>query len=175
MSTRSFTSNLIINCLRAALVLALVGAGWAIYRTLPPGASIATNGAGSRTTLVIFLRRPFDESAETPLSVPVELYPVDVAAMRREFFDPDNRRAERRTGMRFDDFLARRMAGRPPVATRFDEHGQTMVTIAPGKWWVHATLTGAQNLEWRVPVNVSGREQSIELTPANAYARTESF
>ncbi len=157
-------------------MLALVGAGWTLYRKLPPGQSLTTlNGAGNRTALMIVLRRPLDENIETSLSVPVELYSVDVAAVRREFFDPDNRRAERRTGMRFEDFLSRRMAGRPPINARFDERGQTTVSVAPGTWWIHATLGGAQNLEWRLPVNISGHEQTIELTSANAYARTESF
>jgi len=161
-----------VNCLRVALVVALVGAGWALYRKLPDGGSLPTNGAGGQTSVSIVLRRPPDDAAAaTALNVPVELYSVDVAAVRREFFDPDNRRA----GLRFETFLSQRMKGRPPVAAQLDAKGRTIVTVAPGKWWIHATLNSAQSLEWRLPVNVSGQKLTIELTPANAYTRTESF
>jgi hypothetical protein len=167
-----FTGSVIVNCLRAMLVLALVGAGWTLYHKLPNGASSETsNGAGAQTTLVILLRRPSDAAADLPLNTSVEIYPVDVAAVRREFFDPDNRRA----GMRFEQFLSKRMKGRPPVTAQFDGRGQTSVKIAPGKWWIHATLGSTQSLEWRLPVNVSGRQQTVELTAENAYARAESF
>ncbi len=171
VSTPSFTSKVVINCLRVALVLALVGAGWTLYRKLPVGQSLQTNEAGGQTILSIVLRRPPDEDAATPLNMPVELYPVDVAAVRREFSDPDTHRA----GLRFETFLSQRMKGRTPVAAQLDEQGHTTISVAPGKWWIHTTLSGAQSLEWRLPANVSGQKLTIELTPANAYARTESF
>ncbi len=173
VSTRSFKSNIVIHCLRVALVVALVGAGWALYRKLPDGGSLPTmNNVGGQTSVSIMLRPPPDEdAAETALNVHVELYSVDVAAVRREFFDPDNHRA----GLRFETFLTQRMKKRPPVAAQLDAKGSTTLTIAPGKWWIHATLNGAQSLEWRLPVNVTGQKLTIELTPANAYTRTESF
>ncbi len=153
--------------------MALVSAGWALYRKLPGGDALPpTNGAGGQTSVSIVLRRPPDEdAAKIALNVPVELYSVDVAAVRREFFDPDNRRA----GLRFETFLSQRMKKRPPVAAQLDAKGRAIVTVAPGKWWVHATLGGAQSLEWRLPVNITGQKLTIELTPANAYTRTESF
>ncbi len=173
MNTRSFKSNVVIHCLRVALVVALVGAGWALYRKLPDGGSLPTmNGAGGQTSVSIMLRpAPSEDAAATALNVPVELYSVDVAAVRREFFDPDNRRA----GLRFETFLSQRMKGRPPVAAQLDATGHTTLSVAPGKWWIHATLIGAQSLEWRLPVNITGQRLTIELTPANAYTRTESF
>ena len=67
------------------------------------------------------------------------------------------------------------MHGMRSVEARLDEHGQATVKLAPGKWWIHATLIGAQNTEWHLPINVAGRQQTIELTPENAYARTKSF
>ncbi len=162
-----------VNCLRVALVVALVGAGWALYRKLPDGGALpTTNNAGGQTSVSIVLRRPPDEdAANIALNVPVELYSVDVAAVRREFFDPDNRRA----GVRFETFLSQRMKKRPPVAAQLDVKGHTIVAVAPGKWWIHATLNGTQSLEWRLPVNVTGQTLTIELTSANAYTRTESF
>ena len=67
------------------------------------------------------------------------------------------------------------MRGRVPIKARLDQTGQATLTVPPGKWWIHATLAGTLNVEWRLPVNVAGRKQTAELTPENAYARTKSF
>jgi hypothetical protein len=172
---RSLSYNLVVNALRVALVAVIFVAGWSIYRRLPTGSSTSQpNGAGTTTTLQIVLQ-PSADDASGGLSIPVELYPIDVAAARREFFDPDNSRSERRTGMRFDDFLKRRMRGRQPVEARLDQKGQATVTVTPGKWWIHATLNGSYSIEWRLPISIYGRKQTIELTSDNAYARTKSF
>ena len=172
MNQQSPLHGVIAGLLRVALVAALVGAGWSIYRKLPQnGSTTAINGAGAgatETALLIVLRRsPEDDAAA--VNIPVELYSIDIRSARNEFF------SERRAGMRFDDFLAQRMKERPPVTARLDEHGQTTVMVMPGKWWIHAVLVGAQNVEWHLPVNVAGRQQTVELTPENAYARTKSF
>lgn len=103
------------------------------------------------------------------LDIPIEIYPVDIVAVRHEYF------TERRAGKRFDDFLSERMKGRTPVTARLDRQGQTSVVISPGTWWVHAVLSGEEDLEWRLPINVSGPKQVIELTSQNAYGRTKSF
>jgi hypothetical protein len=158
---------LLVNALRVALVAALFGAVWTIYRRLPQDAD-AGSSASRQTTLRIILRR--DALGDTQIAdTPVELYSVDVAAARREFED------ERRYGQRFEDFVTRRMGARQPVSTKLDRDGEAFVSLAPGRWWVHATLAGADELSWRLPVNVAGREQTIELTPDNAYTRTKSF
>ena len=162
--------NIFTGLLRAALLAALIGAGWNIYRNMPGGELGAGGAAGaqSATALQIVLRRaPTDQDA--PMDIPVELYSIDVAALRREYG------SEPRPGMRFDDFLARRMKSHPPVTSRLDRGGQTTVMIAPGKWWIRALLSGEQNVEWRLPVEVAGRRQTVELTPENAYARMKSF
>jgi hypothetical protein len=164
--------NIFAGILRAALVASLIGAGWNIYRNLPGGELAGGGGAGagaqSETALQIVLRRgPTDTSA--PMDIPVELYSIDVAALRREYG------SEPRPGMRFDDFLARRLKSHPPVTSRLDRGGQATVMIAPGKWWIHALLYGEQNVEWRLPVEVAGRRQTVELTSENAYARMKSF
>jgi hypothetical protein len=161
------TRILIVNALRVALVAALFGAVWTIYRQLPQDEDSGAS-ASRRTTLKIIIR-PDAISDARIADTPVELYPVDVAAARREFED------ERRYGQRFEDFVTRRMGERQPVAARLDRDGQAIVAIAPGRWWVHATLAGADELSWRLPVNVAGREQTVELTPDNAYTRTKSF
>lgn len=166
---------LVIVVLRVALIAALIAAGWSVYRRLPHDASAgaATDGAANTTTtttaLLIILRVAPGELAATK-NTPVEIYSIDIAAARREFI------SEPHPGLRFDDFLARRMNGRTVVKTQLDNTGRATVAVTPGKWWIHATFNaGEQSLEWRLPVNVTGQRETIELTPGNAYARTKSF
>jgi hypothetical protein len=157
--------RVLILVLRVALVVALGGAGWLIYRQLP-----ATSGAVEdlRTTnLQIVLQQP--DNGGPALDVQVSLYPVNVVAVRHEFF------SEPRAGKRFDDFLKERMKGRSPVSTRLDKQGHGAVVLAPGSWWLHAKLSGDEEIEWRLPVTIIGAKQVIELTPQNAYTRSRTF
>jgi hypothetical protein len=154
--------------LRAGLVLGLFWAGWLVYHKLPHSDSNSGESSPRDTTLQLVLR-PSPEIGSGALDIPIELYPVDVVAVRHEYF------TERRAGKRFDDFLNERMNGRKPVNVTLDRQGQTSVAISPGNWWVHANLSGEQDLEWRLPISVSGLRQTIELTPQNAYTRTKSF
>jgi hypothetical protein len=94
---------------------------------------------------------------------------VDIIAVRHEFF------TEPRPGKPFDAFLKERMKGRTPINAHLDKEGQGSVTLAPGSWWLHATLSGDEQLEWRLPVTVTGTKQVIELTPQNAYTRSKTF
>ena len=103
------------------------------------------------------------------LEIPIELYPVDIVSVRDEYF------TERRAGKRFDDFMNERMKGRNTVTAKLDQQGQTSLLINPGNWWLHALLTGEEQLEWRLPIKVSGRRQTVELTSQNVYTRTRSF
>lgn len=153
--------------LQVALILLLVGAGWAIYRQLPASASDVKSDHRT-TTLQIVIRQP-PESVGPGLDVPVSLYPVDIVAVRHEFF------TEPRAGKRFEDFLKERMKGRSPINARLDKQGTGAVSLAPGSWWLHATLSGDEQLEWRLPVTVGGSKQTIELTPQNAYTRSKTF
>ena len=159
--------------LRAALIVALAAAGWGVYRGLPADES-ADSDTGARgretTTLRIVLRRPPDYPAADRQKVSVQLYSINVEAARSEYV------SERRPGVRFEEFVTRRMAGREPVAAEFDERGETTVRIPQGRWWVHATLEGPdEELTWRLPVNVAGREKTVELDIDNAYTRAKSF
>lgn len=157
--------RLVILALRVALVAGLFGAGWLVYSELPANSSPAQD---LRTTNVqIVLRQP--DNGGPALNLPVSLYPVDVVAVRHEFF------TEPRTGKRFEDFLKERMKGRSPVSMKLDKQGQGSVMLAPGTWWLHAMLPGDEQLEWRLPVTVVGAKQIVELTPQNAYTRSKSF
>ena len=158
--------GLIILVLQAGLVFVLVGAGWLIYHRLPE--STAQIDSAQRTTLQILIKQTPDGVGQG-LDVAVSLYPVDIIAVRHEFF------TETRPGKRFEDFLKERMKGRAPVNARLDKQGSGSVSLAPGSWWLHATLSGDEQLEWRLPVTVTGTKQVIELTPQNAYTRSKTF
>jgi hypothetical protein len=168
VKTTSLSYNLLTLLLRAVLVAGLLVSGWLIYSKLPHQNSPNLNALNAETTLQIVLRPPVDNSSDS-LDISVELYPFDIVAARHEFF------AEPRAGKRFDDFLKERMKGRAPVAARLDKQGQTSVVVSPGTWWLHAQLSGEENLEWRLPLNVAGSKQTVELTPQNIYTRTRSF
>ena len=159
--------GLLILALQVALIVLLVGAGWYIYRRLPENAGEARTSQAT-TQLQIFIRQTPD-SVGPALDVDVSLYPVDIVAVRNEFF------TEPPKGKRFEDFLKERMKGRKPINTHLDKQGQGAVMLAPGSWLLYVTLSGDEQLEWRLPVTVTGTKQVIELTPQNAYTRSKTF
>ncbi len=168
MITPDIIFRLVTLVLQAALVLGLFSAGWLIYRKLPTQVANPTEERESNA-LIQLVMRPASQRAGVALDVPVEFYPVDIVAVHHEYF------TERRAGKRFDDFLTERMNGRRPVTARLDQSGRALVTVSPGNWWVHAALAGEEDLEWRLPVSITGPKQTIELTLQNAYTRTKSF
>lgn len=160
--------------LRVALVGALAAAGLGVYRSLPhdadAGPVAARRGPAAAAALRIRLRAtPGQTQQVAAAKIPVQLYPINMAAARSEYD------SERRPGVRFEDFATRLMGDRQPVTAELDEHGEAVVAVAPGRWWVHATLGGAREVTWRLPVNVTGRDKTVELTPENAYARAKEF
>ena len=159
--------GLVILVLQVLLIAVLVGGGWTIYRRLPANAADEQSERGT-TTLQIVIRQP-PETVGPALDAAVRLYPVDMVAVRNEFF------TEPRAGKRFDDFLKERMKGRSPIDARLDKQGQGAVVLSAGSWWLHATLSGDEQLEWRLPVTVTGPKQTVELTPQNAYTRSKTF
>ncbi len=168
MTTPGIIFRLVTLVLQAALVLGLFSAGWLIYRRLPTHIANST-GERASDALIELIMRSAPKMGAAALNVTVEFYPVDIVAVHHEYF------TERRAGKRFDDFLTERMNGRRPITARLDQSGRALVTISPGNWWVHAALTGEEDLEWRLPVSIAGPKQTIELTPQNAYTRTKSF
>ena len=168
MKTTSFWYSLLTVVLRAGLVVALLLSGWIIYSKLPHQKFTEQQVTNAQTTLQIVLRAPELNSSDA-LDIAVELYPFDIVAARHEYF------TERRAGKRFDDFLNERMKGRERVAARLNTQGTTTVVVNSGVWWLHAQLPGEENLEWRLPLDVAGSKQTVELTPQNIYTRTRSF
>jgi hypothetical protein len=155
--------------LGAVLVGALFLAGWNGYRRLPADGSqarIEANDTNAHSEVIIILR-----SDATPVNMQVELYPIDFAAAQRDYS------AAVRPGKTFDDFLAQRIKGLVPARAQLDNNGRAVTKLSEGNWWLRATATlpGGEKIEWRLPVKVSGRGQTIELTTENVYERTKTF
>ena len=168
VNSQSIFYRVLALLVRAALLVTLAGAGWIVYQRLPASDSARDTNAAGQTTVQIILRRSSDIQA-TAIDIPIEMSPVDIVAVRHEFF------VEPRAGQRFDEFLHDRMNGRSEVKTRLDGQGRASVLVPPGNWWLHAVLPGEVDLEWRLPITISGNRQTIELTLENAYTRSKSF
>jgi hypothetical protein len=171
--THGRVRNFVAIVLRIALIVALASAVWVVYRKLPQderlGAGAGVEDQRGGAILHIRLRRAeigFHVSAE---KIPILLYPINMTAARNEFD------SERRPGQRFEEFVTRLMGDRQPLAAELDERGEAAIAVPYGKWWIHATVDGERELTWRLPINVTGREKLVELTPENAYTRAKKF
>ena len=155
-----------------ALVAALGGAVWSVYRRLPEDERASARPArGTQRTNVLRLRLR-REGVGFPVSakkVPVQLYPINMTAARNEYD------SEPRHGQRFEEFATRLMGGRQKIDAELDEGGEAAVNVPPGRWWIHAEIGGERELAWRLPVEVAGREKTVELTKENAYLRAKRF
>lgn len=167
------TENRIISVIKiflgAALLVSLFAAGWNVYRRLPAdGSRPESFDANANSVVTIVLR---NDSAANSINVQVEIYPLDYASAQRDFS------AVLRPGKNFDDFLAQRIKGLLPVRPQLDANGRAVAKLSEGNWWIRATtaLTGGERIEWRLPIKVLGRGQTVELTLENAYERTKTF
>ena len=114
MNSQRITYRLTALILRAALVAALAGAVWVVYKRLPdngPSSSLTSSGQ----TIIQIILQPPPDMGNAPRDIPVEISPVDIVAVRHEFF------VEPRAGQRFDDFLRQRMNGRALINARLDK------------------------------------------------------
>lgn len=165
--------DLVALTLRVALVAALVGVCLSLYARLPPNdSSVLRDGPGSafrEIEVKIVLRRSAEQTVLSE-TVPIEIYSQDAVQARREFKFAEPGK----------DLLHRAPQGRreiePFVKTEFDERGQATVQLRPGRWWLRTSLSGAHELTWRLPIDVSsGQPLTVELTPENAYTREKAF
>ena len=168
VNSQTISYRLLALVLRAALLVALAGACWVVYKRLPDNGPNSSATSSGQTILQIVLQPP-PNLGKAPRDIPIEISPVDIVAVRHEFF------VEPRAGQRFDEFLHQRMNGRAPINVRLDSQGQASVTVSGGNWWVHAILSGEEDLEWRLPISITGGRQTVELTSQNAYTRSKSF
>ena len=83
--------------------------------------------------------------------------------------------SEPRHGQRFEEFATRLMGGRQRIEAELDEGGEAAINVPPGRWWIHAEVEGERELAWRLPIEITGREKTIELTKENAYLRAKRF
>jgi len=170
-TTQSFTRRALAILFSVALVAALAAAVWGVYSRLPHDERAAANAGGGEAATMLRIRLRL-EGVGSPVSaqkIPVQLFPINMAAAREEFD------SEHRPGQRFEDFATKQMGDRQPLSVDLDEHGEATLAVPPGKWWIHATVTGERELTWRLPVNLSGGEKTVELTPDNAYTRAKKF
>jgi hypothetical protein len=164
---------MVIKIIKVILAIGLVGglllAGWNIYRRLPDDSASNTRvdkneRPGIEVTITL-------DDGTAPLDSRVEIYPLDFAALQRDYF------ASPLAQKRFDDFLGRRLKDLDPVRARFDGNKRANVKLSAGNWWVRATaeMPNGESLEWRLPINVSGQGQTVALTIENVYERTKKF
>ena len=172
MAKESLAVAVVKIVLGVALVGGMFGAGWNVYRRLPGDGAAAMNFAATdsraETKLTVMLR---NDIAGATMNSPIEIYPFDLVAAQREY------QATPHLARQFDDFLLRRMHGITPVKAPTDDAGRAAATLSEGNWWLRATaaLSSGETIEWRLPVSVAGREQTVELTMENAYERTKKF
>lgn len=152
-----------------ALLAGLFSAGYRIYQRLPMDSSSATGDYNAPLTGTRVLVRNTIRNAT--LRSPVELYHFDLSAARREFDDSP------RLAKQFDDFLGRRMHDVVPVKAEVTNDGVASTLLSQGNWWLRAIaqLDTGEEIEWRLPLTVSSRDQSIELSYENSYERTKKF
>jgi hypothetical protein len=162
-----------IRIIEVVLALALLGtlifAGWRVYHSLPSAAAgtrTETSAAAAQSDLTITLR-----NAGFGTETRIELYPIDFAAARENFV------LLGRPGKSFEDFLVQKLEKLTPVRAEIDQGGRAQARLAAGNWWLRAT-SASQNdemLEWRMPLVISQRAQTVELSADNAYERTKKF
>lgn len=164
-----------IRIIEVMLALALLGslffAGWRVYRRLPVDQHddpVTSRNGGAQTELMIVLQ---NDLATTTSAVAVELYPINLLALERQFA------ANPHPSKQFEDFLASRLKDMTPVRALSDGKGRAVANVSEGNWWLHArtSLHGGETLEWRLPLNVSASQRTVELTRENAYERTKKF
>jgi hypothetical protein len=167
------SSSFLLVVVRVLLALALLSglfyAGYRIYQRLPADASNLNseyNAPLSGTRVVVR-----NTIRNATLHSPVELYHFDLPAARREFDESP------RLAKQFDDFLARRMHDVSPVKAEVTDDGVASTLLSQGDWWLHAVaqLDTGEEIEWRLPLRVSTRDQAIELSYENSYERTKRF
>jgi hypothetical protein len=168
---RNNTLLLVIKVFLAiTLIATLFFAGRRIYHRLPAepaNQAVFAEGRG-QPALQLVVR---NKIAGATLRSPLEFFHFDLAAARREY------EASPRLARQFDDFLVRRMHDVKPVKADVNGEGYAVAQLWAGDWWLraYATLNSGEEIEWRLPLALSPRDHSIELSLENVYERTKKF
>ena len=154
--------------LAMALLASLLFAGARIYHRLP------ATGAESNQTLANGPQRELTVVFNAAVSISearVRLYPIDFPATERDYL------STRRSGKGLEDFLAMRLKNVTPVNVEIDNSGRGVARVTEGNWWMHAVTARAngESIEWRMPLTIGQRPQTIELSVENAYERSKKF
>jgi len=159
----------IVQIILALMLLAsLVLAGARIYQRLPVTNGGANDNArnGTQQDLTIIFR-----TAISTADTKINLYPIDFSATERDYV------MSAHAGKTLEDLLGQRLKQVTPVTVAVDPNGHAVARVTEGSWWMHAVsaLADGESMEWRMPLTISQRPQTIELTSENAYERTRKF
>ena len=150
------------------LLTSLVVAGARIYHRLPVTNGGANENArnGTQQDLTIIFR-----TAISAADTKINLYPIDFSATERDYA------MSAHAGRTLEDLLGQRLKQVTPVSVSVDPNGHAVARVTEGSWWMHAisALADGESMEWRMPLTISQRPQTIELTSENAYERTRKF
>ncbi len=160
--------------IRILLAITLLGslflAGRRIYRNLPADnrSPISATSSVPGASLRLVVRNTV---AGATLQSPVEIYRFNLVEARRQFDESPQ------LAKQFEDFLARRMHDVVPLKVDADRNGLATATLTSGVWWLRATaiLATGEQIEWRLPIVISNRDLTIDLSFENAYERTKQF
>jgi hypothetical protein len=169
VNRNSFAYESIIVALRLALVIALAWACWTIYQQVPTDNSSGSPEQPRVETQLTIKLMPWDETKNRSLEIPFELSPVDISAVQQEY------EAERRSGIKFDDFLQSRMNGRAAIKGKLGTGGDATVLVPQGIWWLYTKLEGEPTLDWQLQLNISGRRMDVLLSRSNISQRSQEF
>lgn len=151
-----------------ALLASLVLAGARVYRRLPATSAEMnqTMPAGAQRDLTIVF-----QAAVSFSEARVRLYPIDFSAAERDYL------SMRRSGKSLEDFLAMRLKNVAAVNVSIDSSGRGVARVTEGNWWMHAVSARAdgESMEWRLPLTIGQRPQTVELSLENAYERSKKF
>jgi hypothetical protein len=154
--------------LGVALLASLGLAGARIYSRLPATTAELNQtvpGGAQRDLTIVF------NSAVSLSEARVRLYAIDFPAAERDYLN------YRRSGKSLEDFLAMRLKNVAAVNVEIDSSGHGVARVTEGNWWMHAITARAngESMEWRVPLTIGQRPQTIELSLENAYERSKKF
>jgi len=154
--------------LGVALLGSLVLAGARIYRRLPATSAELNQtvaGGAQRDLTIVF------NSGVSLSEARVRLYPIDFHATERDYLN------YRRSDRSLEDFLAMRLKNVTAINVEIDSSGHGVARLNEGNWWMYAVSARAngESMEWRMPLTIGPRPQTIELSLENAYERSKKF
>jgi hypothetical protein len=169
VNRNSLAYEAIIFALRLALVIALAWGCWTIYQQVPADNSIGGFEQQASDTQLTIKLQSWDETKNRSLEIPFELSPVDITEVQQEY------EAERRSGIKFDDFLQKRMNGRTAIKGKLGAGGAATVSVPQGIWWLYTKIEGEPTMDWQLQLNITGRKMDVLLSRSNISQRSQEF